>query len=184
MWKTLACLVVAMTGASVLLGWMDPSRGLASKQLSHSEIERLARLVVGVDRGIDLQGGRWDDIEVVAAPGPIATGSMLAAGKATTVSHFQVDRRGRPIRARSWREQDADAGSPHTVRIQVAPPAGARPLSPTQCFCIRELIAALNEALVPVDRSLPVRLPQSWEDAVDIERAIGELASSLADSAE
>ena len=180
MWKTLACLVGAMTGASVLLGWMDPSRQLAGSQPSPGEIERLARMVVGLDSGIDLQEGRWDDIEVVTPPGPIAGGSMLAAGKATTVYHFHIDRRGRPIRTQRWRAQAAVDGLPHTVRIQVTPPLGTRPASPAQCSCIRALVAALNEALAPGGPSLPVRLPQGWEPVIDIGRAPGDLASSLA----
>ena len=179
MWKTLGFLVAAMTGTSVLLGWMDPSPRPVSDAPSPSEIERWARLVVGVESGIDLQTGRWDDIEIVPAPGSPAGGSMLAAGHGSTSYHFHVDRRGRPTRAKRWREQAATDGLPHTVRIEVAPLAGAQPLSTVQCFCVRALVAALNDALASGGPSLPVRLPPAWEDVIDIERAMGELLSSV-----
>ena len=179
MWKTLGCLVAAMTGTSVFLGWMNPSRRLVGNEPSPNEIHRLARMVIGLDSGIAFHQGRWDDIEVVMAPGPITARSMLAAGKASATYHFQVDRRGRPIRSQRWREQAAVNGLPHTILIQVAPSHEARTLSPAQLLCVRALIATLHEALAPGGSSLPVRLPAEWNGSVDIERTAAELPSSV-----
>ncbi len=162
MWKTLACLVAAMTSTTLLLGWMDPSQSLTRAAPSSAEMVHMARTVVDADLGVHL--GQWTEIEVVTGRPQPTSRAMLAAGGQSRKCHFFVDRDGCPLRARWWRDQQAPADAPQTVRIEIAQPRGGV-ISLAQKLCVRSLIAALNETLIPEGGLLSVRLPRNWGTA-------------------
>ena len=160
----MACLALAMTGTSALLGWMAPSSpgaaGAAPDGRHLAEIAGLARSAVVDD--IVVPPGRWREIDVAAGTNIETGGRLLAATADFPPWHFFVNRDGRPVRALSWREQRAPADSPHTVRIQVAPAREGNISALIQRLSVQALIAALNEALSADQTPLPVTLPHAW----------------------
>ena len=163
MFTTMACLVTAMTGTSVLLGWMAPSPtngGDRPDAQYLNEITQLAYAVVSDD--VAVVDDRWHKIYVVTDATADPGGRLLAAQADTVPWHFFVDRDGHPARAPSWYEQRAPADSPNTVHIQVAPARQGTAQALLQRLGVRALVAALNEA-IPAERApLPVTLPQTW----------------------
>ncbi len=179
-WKTLACLVTAMTGTAAFLGWLDPTPPLTSDVLPYGEIIRLARSAVFDD--VVIRHDQWQEVEIGAADS-VASGMFLSAAAAVGPramergdSHFYVGRDGRAVRARRWRDQRAlhpapwaPSVSPHTIRIQVSRLREGEPMSPSQWLCVRVLVAAISEGIAPDGQGLPVRLAKGWEKVYGVE---------------
>jgi hypothetical protein len=167
MWKTLACLVAAMTGTAAFLGWLDPSQPPVSNTLPYGELIRLARSAVA--DGVEIHGGQWREVEI-GADSVAAGRPLLSATVDGGEWHFFVGPDGRPVRGDRWRDQRAPAGSPHTVRIQVSRPPDGERISPAQWRCVRALVAVLSEAVSTDVPSLPVRLGEGWAKTYGVER--------------
>ena len=196
MLKTLACLVGAMTAASALLGWIDPHTGARfqsrtsglraeafrlqpdarslwpeyrrSDSASSDTTLRLARSLVADD--VMVREGQWRDVEILAGPVMTASAPLLAATANRDEYHFHIGLKGRPTRTSRWSRQEAFAGYPHTVRIQVARREEHQPTLPSQWHCVRALFAALDEAIAPAGMPLPVRLQAEWAQVYAADR--------------
>lgn len=175
MWKTLACLAVAMTSTTILLGWMDPSPPPPSASPSPDQLAQLARLAV--DMGIDLREHRWIDIEVIEGPVAAAGTTLIAASRRESECHFRIDGNGRLFRTARWRDQRPPSASPHSVRIQVARTPGREPISLAQEKAIRALVDALDKALAVQEALLPVHLPPGWDGVLGAEDGVAIVAS-------
>ena len=160
----LGCLAAAMTSTSILLAWMDPSPPPTNETPEPDAMERWARIVVGADLAVP--EGRWTRIEITEAPGRTVGRGLLAAAVNSGKYHFLVGSDGRPIRTRYWHNQQASPGAEHTIRIQVAPRHNRKKIVAIQDLCIRALIAALNDVLLPEGGTLPVHLPSGWDPYV------------------
>lgn len=161
MWKTLASLVVAMTGTSALLGWMDPSPGISAAAPPPGELLDLARTTVAAD--INIARGFWTIVVIEAVPD--APGAMLAATDGRDVRHhFRIDTDGRPVRLQPWYEQRAADGWPQTIRIAVAQADADLPMAPAQWLSVRAMIHTLRDAVGPTPDAteLAVHLGQQW----------------------
>ena len=180
MWKSLACLVVAMTGTAALLDWIDPSGlPLTASPLSKPRIAGLAQ--AAVTDGVVIRPNRWQEIEI--APGPAGLGSgeqpaafLLAVHAPKANYHFLVREDGRPWRDVAWSFQRSATGA--SARLQQAAssviirvdavgcvlmhrePTTCRKVHPThaQWLCVEALIATLNDRIRPDSTPLPVGL--------------------------
>ncbi|MBU0717042.1 MAG: hypothetical protein KJ749_02240, partial [Planctomycetes bacterium] len=123
----------------------------------------LARIVVGVDAGVNIDAARWDDVEVVAAPVSTASRPLSAVGADRQGYHFYVDCHGRPLRAKFWSNQEFSLDQPHTIRIQVDRPQHGWVLGYAQRVCVQSLLSLIEETLVPKGRLLSVHLPEGWD---------------------
>lgn len=143
MFRTLGCLVAAMTGAAAWLGWMDPSAPLASELTSVDAVLRQTHSLV-VD-GVAIHKGQWDSVDIVAGPSR-AAGTMLAAQADHREIHFQVDLAGRASRTARWQRQQAPVVGQGTVVIAVARDSARPGISRAQWRCLGGLLAALRES--------------------------------------
>jgi hypothetical protein len=175
-WKTLACLVAAMTCTSAFLGWLDPSRHLLSDALPEQEIVRLARSAVLDD--VVIRGDQWREVEIAASAGTSARPMLSAVADRSDV-HFFVGADGRAMRADRWRAQRGLAGAPRTVRVGVFCRVEGEPMTAGQWLCVRELLTALNEVVTPSGYDLPVRLGKGWEAAYGVEHGSGLQLSAV-----
>ena len=147
MLKTLGCLAGAMTGTAALLHWLDPSSSLQMPTLAAHDVALLARSLV--TDAVEIKVDQWREVEVVAGPFSGSAGTPLTASPDSSGCHFYIDQAGRPSRARGWSRQTPPGDAPHTVRIQVARAAAGREFpTPMQWFTIRNLVEALDAALV------------------------------------
>ena len=165
-WKTLACLVMAMTGTAAFLGWLDPTPALPPDALPYDEITRLARSAVTDE--VMIRPERWHDVEI-GADTVLSGGRLLSATAGARDRHFYVGHDGSPTRAGEWAKQESLAVSPHTIRIQVERMREDEPMSPAQWACVRVLVSELSEAIASDGQSLPVRLGAGWERVYGLE---------------
>ncbi len=177
MWKTLACLAIAMGGTSVLLGWMDPVSVGETRVASNSEIASLVQQAVRSDTSVEIDARRWREVEIARRHEPAAIaalpplrGSLLAATASTANAasppvdyHFYVDRFGRTLRTANWRNQKSIGESAGIIRIEVAAPIGDEPLSAAQRYCVESLAQTLSDTLGGDE--LVVHWPEQWEPA-------------------
>ena len=155
--KTLVCLVVAMTGTSVFLNWLDPTPDQTADALPPSEILRLARAAVTQD--VVVRHDRWYQVSV--SVGDRDSGATyLEARTQSPAWHFRVEANGRPIRAALWRDQRSLPAWPHTVRIEVDRAQHTGDLSTAQWNSIRALAACISEGAAPDGGGLPIRFDE------------------------
>ena len=161
MFKTLACLIVAMIATSALLGWIDPS---LPRQANAHSLEMTSRLSHAlVTDGLVTHRQEWSRIEISAGPVGETSALFLTARPERQDYHFLVDLDGRPSRTPHWvRQEDPGGLRSQTVRIQVAREKNGRPMSRSQWHCVRALVSALREAVEAEGDSLPVRLQDEW----------------------
>ncbi|MCH8966612.1 MAG: hypothetical protein IID43_02955 [Planctomycetes bacterium] len=152
--KTLVCLVVAMTGTSVFLNWLDPTPDQTADALPPSEILRLARAAVTQD--VVVRHDRWQQVSV-SVGGRDTGATYLEARTQSPAWHFRIEANGRPIRATLWRDQRLLPAWPHTVRIEVDGAHHTGDLSAAQWMSIRELVAFITQAAARDGSTLPVR---------------------------
>ena len=164
MWKTLGCLVVAMTGTSAMLGWMDPSSGGgAVVVVTEFEITSLVRESVDSGFSADTEPAVWREVEISPGRSMPTAGSLLAARRGPLNYHFYVDRFGRPMKTVHWRRQRAVAGRRGVIRIEVEPTGSGEAISAAQQYCVRQLIETLSGSLTSAEAPLAVRWPQDWD---------------------
>lgn len=171
MFKTLGCLVGAMTGTSMLLAWIDPSPPISTdKAIPYDVILRRARSLV-TDNVVVLKD-RWDNVEVFAGFARTSSAPFLTARSDQGKHHFHIDLEGRASRTSRWPHQEGSADHRRDVRIRVALKSPHQPMSRTQVYCVQALIIALREVTaetgsdrgvdsaspVLAGRSLPIRL--------------------------
>jgi hypothetical protein len=160
MFKALGALVLAMSGVSSLLSWLDPSGPASTPTASAAELLALARSVV-LD-GTEVEPARWQAIEIVAVPPGAAPGRLLRAAPDRRESHFAVDDLGHPRRLARWREQSTVASSTGAVRIEVVQTDLEAPMTAAQWASLQALIVTINEQVHPTGASLPIRLAGEW----------------------
>lgn len=158
LFKTLGCLVAAMTGTSALLGWIDPSPPIPASMPSFEVVLLEARSLVSEDFGDS--NFEWGDVEIIAGPVTRGGTSFLAATSDHADYHYRIDLDGHPYRARNWPGRAVAGVSPRAARIQVARRGPREPMSRAQWIGVQALVAALHE--VTGRSSLPVRLGESW----------------------
>lgn len=141
MYRALGGVSVAMTGTAAVLAWMDPSIPSLEAELSPVELARWADTVVAEE--VELIGGLWREIEVVAEDAPAARG-MLAAGSTDPAAHFHVDSLGRLTRTAVWEEQTPAVGDNYSIRILVSLPRETRRLSARQWSGVQALLRSLD----------------------------------------
>jgi hypothetical protein len=163
MWKTLGCLVVAMTGTSAMLGWMDPTSDGAAVVVTEFEITALVRESVDSGFSADTEPAVWREVEISPGRSMPTAGSLLAARRGPLNYHFYVDRFGRPMKTVHWRRQQAVAGRRGVIRIQVEPTAQDATISAAQRYCVRQLIETLSVSLTSEEAPLAVRWPQDGD---------------------
>jgi len=167
MFKTLGCLVGAMTGTAAWLGWIDPSEPLPPEAPSFDVILRDAQSLVADD--VALHKNRWHAVEILAGPDTSGSPTFLAATADRSVCHFFIDDAGRASRTTRWLRQEASRGSPGTVRIQVARSEKRQAMTRTQWRCLQALIAAVRDVVATERVALPVHLHDEWAKAYGLE---------------
>lgn len=145
MYKTLGCLVGAMTGTASLLAWIDPSPSIPNAALTHEELLLAARSLVF--DGVAIQPSKWRTVEVVPGPSMRGQGVTLAAGADPGESHFYIDDEGRLSRADRWDRQLAASNALHTIRIEIAQDNTRPSPSPAQSSSVQALLDVLEEAV-------------------------------------
>lgn len=163
----MGCLVVAMSGTAMLLGWMDTSIPLRSTNSSPLETLRLARLAVALD--VEIREDLWYEVQVIASRSTGLPSRMLAASAGGPKWHFAVDADGIPSRGRDWAAQRTYSQDPGTVHILVTTPDPDNPMSEAQWLGVRALITSLTEAVRCAEESLPVRLHHTWAHVYGVE---------------
>lgn len=182
MFKTLGCLVGAMTGTAALLGWIDPSEPLLPEAPSFDAVLRDAQSLVA--DGVALHKDRWHAVKILAGPAGSDSPTFLAATADRSACHFLIDDAGRTSRTARWLRQEASQSDPGTVRIQVARGGETRQaMTRTQWRCLQALIAAVRNVVATESDALPVRLHEEWAKAYGLEPgatlAIPPTASSV-----
>lgn len=155
MFRTLGCLVVAMTGSAAWLGWIDPSVPHVAEAPAFDVVLRYARSLV--TDNVVIRNNRWHSVEIVAGPARAVRPAFLAATSSAAEHHFRVDLNGRASRTTRWSRQEASPGGTDRVRIQVARTKPGQPMSRAQWRCVQALITALSEGVV-----LSVHLGDEW----------------------
>lgn len=155
MFKTLGFLIGAMTAASILLFWMDPTRP-TGRTASTVEILDYTRSLVS-DR-TTIRTNLWDAIEIVAGAPSGRAGRMLSASPDRRDCHFLVDEEGRASCMDNWVAQRSAAGRPGVVRIEVCQRRRGEPMTVAQSDMLRALVASLSERIGAGGELLPVRL--------------------------
>ncbi len=169
MFKTLGCLVGAMTGTAALLGWIDPSEPLPPEAPPFDVILRDAQSLVSDD--VALHKDRWHAVKILAGPVTSDSPTFLAATADRSKCHFLIDDRGRTSRTARWLRQEASLSDPGTVRIQVARGGEKtrQAMTRTQWRCLQALIAAVRNVAAAESAALPVRLHEEWAKAYGLE---------------
>ncbi len=161
---TLVVLVVSMCGTSVVLSWLDPSLPEGFNSLASNQIVSLARVAVTQDVVVDTR--LWHEIEVAPVRSP-SRSTLLSAiankprsnhtGSEQTQEqgnledpspwHFRIAPDGRPIRGTCWRDQQEIESAPDAIRIELgAASSSGASITSSQWFCLRVLVAAINES--------------------------------------
>lgn len=154
MFRTLACLGGAMTGTALLLGWLNPARGLSTMPLTPDEAWSLAWSAVADE--LAAPGAAWTAVDVVADAAPAA--ALLAAAADDGAWHFEVTRDGRPCRGRLWGNQHSLDRYPGVVRIRLPQTWSETDPPPSQIVGLRALLGVLHDWLAPSGSTLPVRM--------------------------
>lgn len=162
MFKTLGFLVVAMTAASALLGWADPSVDQSEPELTAQQV--LSRATSLVNKNVDIRFGHWLDIDILSGPPVQHSGRLLTASADTDQAHFYVDEMGHLYRGVMWRYQEASNEEPDSIRIRVSSPGEHQPMSAAQWTGLRALISSLNQSLSGSENSMPAYLEESWSN--------------------
>lgn len=180
------CLVLAMSGTSALLGWIDgqsrPSGATAAAfTLTPAQITGLVETVVAQTDKHRL--AHWESVDIVSASGSRENLMLLAAEQTPTrndhpsrlQAHFRIDETGRPFATNAWIQQIPLERDPTAVSIEVVRTGDGQPMTPTQWQCVRSLISELStlqEGRLVVQRTgsvegrtLPIRLHGSWSAA-------------------
>lgn len=165
--RTLVLLVIAMTGTTAFLGWIDPAPSNLPTPLALDDILRGHYQLLS-----DLDGHRaepWQEVQL-QVDAQISTSGMLLVGTANSDEwHFRIDPTGRATVSRRWREQVPVLDAPASIRIIVARAGLSEPISPVQWVSIRALVGMLSERLNSGATGLPVRLEHELSQRYGLE---------------
>ena len=163
MFRSMMCLVLAMSGTSALLGWISPVPASGARALSLQQIESLVQSVVA--EASNLRPAQWNSVDLLAGPTTgksavsVFPSSTFLAAEPTrkqavpdragrvglrTDFHFRIDPHGRPFATDAWVRQIALAQDPNAIAIQVTRPGEGLPMTPSQRQCVRSLISELS----------------------------------------
>jgi len=152
MWKTLACLVGAMTVTAALLTWIEP-KGSSLRSFGSDVPVQSARSAIF--ENVSIKPGAWRTVEVFAID-PDADSSMLLAKNADSFSHFCVHADGSVSRTSAWLKQRHIGASPRAIRIMVAPAQEMNgKLSEAQNTTLRSLMDLLQDGSLGDDPDIP-----------------------------
>ena len=168
MFKTLGCLVVAMSSASALLSWMDPSVDFPAESLSTSQI--LSQTDYLVHDHVDIIAERWTHIEIISGQPIASSGRWLSASADMDQPHFTIDQDGKASCGVRWRNQTAAFDQPSTLRIRVSSLGEGQPMNAIQWTALRALVSTLNRTLAEPEYALPVYLEDTWSDIYDLQQ--------------
>lgn len=178
MFTTLGLLAVAMTSTAALLSWLDPSLDVNANSLPSETIMELARAAVAQD--VVVQRGRWHEIEVAPDEVP-GYSTMLSAVSSSAASgsspnrdrgmvpqwHFRIDSDGRPTRGVCWLDQQQVDGPSDAIRIALLTKSlQESSVTTAQWFCLRVLVAEINQRAAASDKPLPVIVDDRADRAV------------------
>lgn len=175
MFYVLTCLVGAMTSTASLLAWMAPSMPKAVVSKDTGNILGIARSLVTED--VPVHRAQWHQVEIVPEPVASSTELSLASDSDGGSFHFFIDDRGSLSRAGNWRGQLPAGGSLDTVRVRLARQSVSRVISAQQSRTLSALLRALDEAVSPGHRSLPIHFDPAF--ASSQLRAAGSLPRSV-----
>lgn len=176
MFKTLGCLVVAMTGVSFLLTWLDPTDyGLevptAEQMLCSARSMVCERTLVKPEL--------WREVEVVAATSAATSGQLLSAGMDQPRCHFRIQPDGEVFRTQRWQSQRATEDRRGAVLIEVCQRRSGEPMTAAQSDMLRALVASLTDVIAGPSRPLPIRLSSTWAQVYNVdESAVFEIVPS------
>jgi len=173
--NTLVCLVVSMTGAAGLLGYLEPSVAPSPGSLPFDTIESVAWEVVTNTPNLDPQ--RWRAVNVASVLEPGSSGALLAARSDQESSHFFVHLDGHISCGTLWRDQRELATSPGTIVVEVAQEGPGEVMSEAQWVGVRSLVRSLTETVAPIDGMLPVTADSSWQAAYQPVEMVSDTAT-------
>ncbi len=173
--NTLVCLVVSMTGAAGLLGYLDPSVSPSPDSLTFDTIESVAWEIVSNTHNLDPQ--RWQAVNVASVLEPGDRGALLAARSNQESSHFFVHLDGHISYSTLWRDQHELAASPGTIVVEVAQQGPGEVMSEAQWVGVRSLVRSLTETVAPIDGVLPVTADSSWQAAYQPVEMVSDIAT-------
>ncbi len=165
--RTIVCLVVAMSGTSALLGWMDPSPAVSLRPLTIETALHEARSVVAASPWI--VGEPWERIEVLAGEPTEAIPAFLAATALRDHHHFRVELDGRLSRTTGRHRCEPAGDDACSVRVEIARPEERQAMSRAQWNSLRALITALHEAANRVDPAWLVTFDEAWAKVYGLE---------------
>ena len=177
MFRTLGSLAVAMTVSAVWLGWIDPSAPLSGDPPAFEVVLDQVRSLVVED--VPIHKDLWQEVEIVAGPGEVAGGALLAARADRGRCHFRIDLEGRVSRTPRWRSQEPLGD--HCVIVSVSQADRHSEMSRAQFDGLRGLLVALRDATSAQDRPLtsggsskdvqdfPVRVQDEWAHVYGLE---------------
>ncbi len=174
--NTLVCLVVSMTGAAGLLGYLDPSVSPSADSLPFETIESVAWEVVADTFDLDPQ--RWQSVNVASRLESGEQGTLLVARASRVSSHFFVHFDGRISCGSLWRDQLELADSPGTIVVEVAQGGPGELMSEAQWVGVRSLVRSLTETVSPAGVELPITTDNSWQTAYQSTEMVSEIATS------
>lgn len=152
MFKTLACLSIAMAGSAALLGWMEPP---ANGTLADPDLPRqLAAQAVAVDR--DIAVAQWNVVEIASPPDRDAGGRNLSARP--QAGHFVVSTDGTMRSCVAWKSQQRPSQKPATIVVTVEGASTHTQMPIAQWISLRALLAELFDRAGRGEYGLEVRL--------------------------
>jgi len=162
MFKTLACLVVSMTGGAVLLGWLEPQvDDYASGRVPSPDLQTVQVMARRAVRSAELPRADWNSIEVLALAGPSpGLRGALAATPPPPNLQFMVAPSGRVQTLPGWQPGGEIAATRHTIRVAVMTAAANEGMSIGQRLALRALLAELREHTRSKAGLLPIRLAE------------------------
>ena len=166
MWKTLVCLVTAMTGTAMFLGWLAPPASHHRSSVTRDEIVQLADAAVWASTRSTTTP--WSGVEIGVAP-PDVGAALLTATTHGGDAHFCVDVEGRVAPGDWWLDPRAGRAARDTLRIEVARRANSDPITDAQWTAIRAIVTAVGQAGGALDHLPPVRLGEEWEVVYGLE---------------
>jgi len=159
MFKTLGCLVGAMTTVVLLLSWMDPTKP-ANKSVSAEDLLDYTRSLITAETTV--RPNLWNEVEIIAGTHAASSGQLLSAFPDREHCHFLVDAEGRAFRMRRWATQQTSPEQPNVIRIEVSQLHSDQPMTVSQSGMVRALTASLSEETVGDGQCLPIRLDKTW----------------------
>ncbi len=166
MFKTLGCLVGAMTTVVLLLSWMNPTTP-TERSLHSEDLLSYSRALVTAETTV--RPNLWNEVEIIAGTRTASSGRLLSALPDREHCHFLVDGEGRAFRMKRWANQRTSREGPHVIRIEVSQLRSGQPMTVSQSGMVRALMASLSEKTVGDGQYLPIRLDKTWSRVYHID---------------